>query len=464
MTETAAFDHGVVESIAKQAGRLGIELADITGTIEDLASHVTAQAGDFAQLQESSAEIAVYGSEIASIAGTARSVIGDARRTVDDSQRQVQRSLADIRALATAVTAIESELGGLREALNRVGKVAKEINAIAGQTNLLALNATIEAARAGEAGRGFAVVAGEVKALSRKTADATAEIDATLRSLNEQAHKLIGESTACSAKAAVVADSTDAIASVIDTVADTMTTINDQAERIGDAAAKIGTDVGVVSDRLSGMAAGVAQTDRNLNEARGQAARVLHMGEDLIRNTTALGVETEDSPFIRHARDAAAQVGGLFEEALKAGTLSEADLFDEDYRPVPGTDPEQFTVRYLDFADRVLPAVQDTVLAREPRISACVAVDRNGYLPTHHPQYAQPQRPGDAAWNGGNSRQRRRYTDRTAMAACRNREPFLLQTYRRHLGGDTYKLFKDASAPIMVRGRHWGLIRLIYQV
>ena len=463
-TKAPTFDQKVIENIATQAGRLGIELADITGAIEDVASHVATQSEDFARLKASSNEIAIRGSEIADIAGTTRSAIGDARHTVDESRQQVQRSLGDIRSLAAAVTAIEAELGGLRQALARVGKVAKEINAIAGQTNLLALNATIEAARAGDAGRGFAVVAGEVKALSRKTAEATAEIDSTLRALNDQAQKLIGESTACSAKAAVVADSTDAIASVINTVADTMSSIGDQADRIGDAASQIGADVNAVSNRLSDMAAGVAKTERNIDQTRTQATRVLHLGEELIRNTTSLGVETEDTAFIHHGRDAAAAISRLFEQAIASGKLSEADLFDEDYRPIPDTDPQQYTTRFLAFADRELPAIQDPVLSKEPRISACVAMDRNGYLPTHHPQNSQPQRPGDRAWNQANCRNRCRYTDRTAEAACRNREPFLLQTYRRHLGGDTYKLFKDVSTPILVNGRHWGLVRLIYQV
>jgi methyl-accepting chemotaxis protein len=57
-----------------------------------------------------------------------------------------------------------------------IDDVVRLIGSIARQTNLLALNAAIEAARTGAAGRGFAVVAGEVKALARRTAEATGDI------------------------------------------------------------------------------------------------------------------------------------------------------------------------------------------------------------------------------------------------------------------------------------------------
>jgi methyl-accepting chemotaxis protein len=44
-----------------------------------------------------------------------------------------------------------------------------------------------------------------------------------------------------------------------------------------------------------------------------------------------------------------------------------------------------------------------------------------------------------------------------------NTQPFLLQTYRRDLGGGKFTLMKDVSAPIMVQGRRWGGLRVCYR-
>ena len=41
-----------------------------------------------------------------------------------------------------------------------------------------------------------------------------------------------------------------------------------------------------------------------------------------------------------------------------------------------------------------------------------------------------------------------------------NTKPFLLQTYRRDMGGGNFVLMKDLSSPIFVSGRHWGAFRM----
>ena len=89
------------------------------------------------------------------------------------------------------------------------------------------------------------------------------------------------------------------------------------------------------------------------------------------------------------------------------------------------------------------------------------AVDPNGYLPTHNRKFSQAQGP-DPAWNTANCRNRRIFDDRVGLKAGRNTEPFLLQVYRRDMGGGVFRMMKDVSAPIRVRGRHWGGLRLAY--
>mgnify|MGYP006155397909 CR=1 FL=1 len=110
--------------------------------------------------------------------------------------------------------------------------------------------------------------------------------------------------------------------------------------------------------------------------------------------------------------------------------------------------------------DRLL-ALKDRGLYR--RIGFCAAIDENGYLPTHNKKFSAPQRPGDTVWNTANCRNRRIFNDRTGLASARNQRPFLLQTYRRDMGGGNFVLLKEASAPIVVQGRHWGGLRLAYR-
>ncbi|MFW5881687.1 MAG: methyl-accepting chemotaxis protein, partial [Roseicyclus sp.] len=142
--------------------------------------------------------------------------------------------------------------------------------------------------------------------------------------------------------------------------------------------------------------------------------------------------------------------------------IREQDLFDTDYAPVAGSDPVQVTTRFTNFTDRVLPGIQEEVLGLDPRVVFCAAVDRNGYLPTHNRKFSQPQG-ADPVWNAANCRNRRIFDDRVGLKAGRSTAPFLLQVYRRDMGGGKSVLMKDLSAPIRVNGRHWGGLRLAYR-
>jgi methyl-accepting chemotaxis protein len=347
----------------------------------------------------------------------------------------------------------------LREALIQVGKVAKEIGAIAGQTNMLALNATIEAARAGALGKGFAVVASEVKALSRKTAEATSGIETTLRALNDQARKLIDESAAGSAKAVAVAESTDAIAAVMSTVRSAMDRMEAQSRDISQDASAISDGINSIDTRLANMTAGVYQTSARLESATDRIQLVRKLGENLIGTTAEMGIETENTPYIKAAQETAAKVIEAFERGLDERQISESELFDESYQQISGSNPPQYLTRFTTFCDKVLPPIQDPVASRLSAMAVC-SVDRNGYMVSHQPQYSKPQG-ADPVWNAANCRNRIKFNDYTALAAAQNRKPILLQTFNRKMGDRTLTV-KDASVPIIVKGRHWGALRIVF--
>ena len=453
----------LIADIASEAGNLGIEIADIAGHVEDVNGRLGHQANVFAQLRETGTKMSQSTMRISAASLVARNVTEQARQEVESSHDRVQRSMADIHSLVAAVGGMEGQIAGLQEALDRVGRVAKEIFAIAKQTNLLALNATIEAARAGEAGRGFAVVANEVKALSKKTSEATTEIDSTLKYLNDQAQRLMTESSASASKARAVSEGTTAIGTVIETVGRAMNELHNETDKIDAASSEIGANCDELEREITDLAVGVQLSSENLAQARDRVNNLLGMSERLIGITAELDVETVDTPFIRLVREAASKISANFEDALARGEVSEADLFDRAYQPIAGSNPQQHMARFTQFCDRVLPGIQEPVLSQNDRIVFCVALDTNGYLPTHNRKFSQPQG-ADPVWNAANCRNRRIFNDRVGLAAGRNTKPFLLQTYRRDMGGGNFVLMKDVSAPITVRGRHWGGLRVAYKV
>lgn len=451
-----------IAQIAEESGKLGIEIADIAGHVESVSDKVETQVRTCTQLSEATRTVAASNQHVAEAARSAQTVAETAIAQVRGSSDRVEQAIQDIQKLVESVGVIEGQLAALTVAHQEVGKVAGEISAIARQTNLLALNATIEAARAGAAGRGFAVVAQEVKALAGQTAAATQQIEGTLNELTEKAQVMrreIDDGVTCAEAARA---GTSAIGDMINTVGAAMTEVDGEAVRIADAVTVIGNNVQQLGETVDGLAHDAESSSGELRGARDRIATLLRLGERLIGLAASSGVETVDASFVALAQDVAARIAARFDEALTGGEISRAELFDEAYQPVSGSDPVQHLTRFTALTDRLLPDIQEPALAADPRILFCAALDRNGYLPTHNRKFSQPQG-NDVAWNTANCRNRRIFNDRVGLAAGRNRDPFLLQTYRRDMGGGDFVMMKDVSAPITVGGRHWGGFRIGYR-
>lgn len=134
--------------------------------------------------------------------------------------------------------------------------------------------------------------------------------------------------------------------------------------------------------------------------------------DEFLRTTQAA-----DQKLVVEITRRAAEIGVVFENAVKKGTIRVEDLFSTDYQPVPETNPEQYHTPFVDFTDRVLPPLQEPMLEFDERVVFCAAVDRNAFLPTHNRHCSKPQG-SDPVWNAAHSRNRRFFKDRTGSQAA----------------------------------------------
>ncbi|GLH81664.1 chemotaxis protein [Bradyrhizobium sp. SSBR45G] len=454
----------LIEEIADRIGGLGVELADVAGNVQDVAARVSYQSQRFGHLQATAKTMVAANHDIATASQAVQTATSAAVGDIAQSRSVVETAVQHISELVNSVERIEQRLGSVGDALSQVAKVSVAIEAIAKQTNLLALNATIEAARAGSAGRGFAVVASEVKSLAEATRQATQQIGDTLRGLDSQVKSLLGESGQASSRAKTAGEGAQQIGGIIVRVQDGFTSVGQEIDGVARAATSNLAHCDAVITELNELAKGVDQSSVELQQADSRIARLLDHSEALIGLIAESGVETADAPLIKTVVETARQIAATFEAAVDRGEITLADLMDESYREIPGTNPKQYMTRYVEFTDRVLPAIQDPIQSSDPRIAFCVAWARGGYLPTHNPNYRKPQGP-DPVWNNANCRNRRLFEDRAVKkVAAASNKPFLLQTYRRDMGGGQFVLMKDLSAPIFVKGRHWGAFRMGFRL
>ena len=449
----------LVDQLSNRIGGLGVELADVAGNVREVANRVSTQSEQFAHLQKTAETMVSANHRIADASKAVQSASSNAVDEIVQSRGAVEAAVRHITELVESVGRIETRLSAVSSALAEVAKVSSSIEAIAKQTNLLALNATIEAARAGTAGRGFAVVASEVKSLAEATRQATHQIGETVRDLDGQLGSLISESGEASSRAKTAGGGATQIQSIIARVQDGFTNVGQEIDGVAKAATSNLGHCDTVIEELRNLAKGVDLSSGDLKHADERVTKLLDLSENLIALIADSGVETSDAPLIRVVVETARRISELFEAAVERGEITVNDLMDENYREIPGTNPKQYMTNYVELTDRLLPAVQDPIQKSDQRIVFCVAWAKGGYLPTHNPNYRLPQG-ADPVWNNANCRNRRLFNDRAVKRVAANTKPFLLQTYRRDMGGGNFVLMKDASSPIFVHGRHWGAFRL----
>ncbi len=172
-------------------------------------------------------------------------------------------------------------------------------------------------------------------------------------------------------------------------------------------------------------------------------------------------VDDENFEFIVNTlMEGVRRIEEIFEKAIAEGTISEEDLWDRNYIPVPNTNPQKYKTKFTDFAKKYIQPVEDELLNRHKKFTFVVLVDENGYLPSHNSVYDKPLT-GDYKKDLIGNRSMRIFDDFTGISAARNTtRKYLLQSYPRDVG----VLMFDVSAPVYLKGRHWGALRIGYKL
>ncbi|WP_210402092.1 methyl-accepting chemotaxis protein [Pseudotabrizicola formosa] len=451
-----------MEEMVAASMQLGHDIVDVVGFfdgVDDAAAH---QVTRLTEVRDSARSVSQASASMVGTTERLSTVMGGLIEVLAASTAQLHHAIGASQQIMGWVSGVGGQLARIDEAMRAVQASNSRILDIAREVNMLAMNAKIEAARAGDRGRGFAVVADAVNALSAQTTSAARVISETVGSLANEIGTLRTEADG-------VVGQTETGLRDLASAGSALQHLGTQATAAGSELAAMGHDAQQMRSVMQGFGPtflslykGVIDQTQMINDARHRVSDLITLSERMVQHMFELGGASEDRPLIDAVMTAAAQLGEILEQAIDGGQISQHLLFSSDYRPIPGSTPPQVMAPFTTLTDRLFPPVQEQMLALDPRVVFCAAVTRDGYLPTHNRKFSAPQG-NDPVWNAANCRNRRIFDDRVGLGAGKSTAPFLMQIYRRDMGGGNFVMMKDVSAPIRVKGRHWGGLRLAYR-
>ncbi|TQV69635.1 chemotaxis protein [Exilibacterium tricleocarpae] len=246
-----------IDQLRVLVSRINETAVNVSGAAQDtqqtalhLAEASEHQAQEIAGASAAVNEMAVTIDQVSANAAESTAVAERSVSIANNGAKVVQNTINGMDTIREQIQDTSKRIKRLGESSQEIGDIVSLINDIADQTNILALNAAIQASMAGDAGRGFAVVADEVQRLAERSAAATKQIEALVKTIQN--------------------DTNEAVISMEQTTAEVVR------------GARLAQDAGVALEEIENVSTSLAELIQNIsNAARQQASSAGHISNTM---------------------------------------------------------------------------------------------------------------------------------------------------------------------------------------
>jgi twitching motility protein PilJ len=261
---------GLVRGInhaALQMDQAASEAGQVSESLQQAARRQTEE------IEETSAAVVNLAQSVQQVSGNAAESARVAEQSLaaaEKGQQAVANAIAGMNTLREQIQETSKRIKRLGESSQEIGEIVELISDITEQTNVLALNAAIQAASAGEAGRGFSVVAEEVQRLAERSADATKQIAAIVKTIQSDTHDTV----------AAMEVSTQGVV---------------EGAKLSDAAGQTLAEIGSVSKTLAELIADISATTQSQAESTAKVAETMQDIKAISAQTSSGTQQTAES-------------------------------------------------------------------------------------------------------------------------------------------------------------------------